>query len=503
MPLLQLWSAGCLFVLCAGSQPVAIPPICASCHRPIHHAGGGLPIIHVPVYSLQLLPGYTPDLQLLATLETLLHNPRLNSAAHEPWALLGAMARAYQQQPSRAPPPGSPTWLVLASMAVALRKHAARHEVQARSNILQQLSLLSGRLNALPPLLQLAAVALQQPAAGWGALVLGSAVQGATLACCASAVKVVARQVLSLANSAPLQLSEHPQLRLLQLLRTSVSRSGIAVAAADIRGMCVKLAQVYRVHSLRTQAATTSSTGAAAGTRAAAVSSVTQAGGNVPDPPADHSATVDVFMTLMYARDLLPALGSNGPQGQQTAAGTGSSPPRWLDAAMMDCCRAPNMLDHITALANVCTAAAICANSCSSTIQLLGCAHLGCVTPLPGGLGACEASLVVNTRSSVCGGCGVARYCSRACALQDWPHHRRTCHRLQVARRRGCRPEGVWQEMEAYCDRAQSCTSLQTLESKHHAFVYIRKRASTSTPPQFTLHPDSSSSHGCLQSCLA
>jgi hypothetical protein len=82
----------------------------------------------------------------------------------------------------------------------------------------------------------------------------------------------------------------------------------------------------------------------------------------------------------------------------------------------------------------VCEAAAACARLCSSRLQLLGCANLGCTTPPAPGLGGCEASLVVNCRGSVCGGCGVVRYCSAACAQQDWPGHRRVCRRLAAAR---------------------------------------------------------------------
>jgi hypothetical protein len=87
----------------------------------------------------------------------------------------------------------------------------------------------------------------------------------------------------------------------------------------------------------------------------------------------------------------------------------------------------------------VCEAASACAALCSSRLQLLGCANLGCTTPPAAGLGGCEASLVVNCRGSVCGGCGAVRYCSAACAQQDWAGHRRVCRRLAAAAARGLR----------------------------------------------------------------
>jgi hypothetical protein len=94
-------------------------------------------------------------------------------------------------------------------------------------------------------------------------------------------------------------------------------------------------------------------------------------------------------------------------------------------------------LRHLSDVMEVCKAAAACARLCSgSRLQLLGCANLGCTTPPAPGLGGCEASLVVNCRGSVCGGCGVVRYCSAACAQQDWPGHRRVCRQLAAVR--GC-----------------------------------------------------------------
>jgi hypothetical protein len=96
---------------------------------------------------------------------------------------------------------------------------------------------------------------------------------------------------------------------------------------------------------------------------------------------------------------------------------------------------ARTVLSCTARLVDVCHVAAQCARSCSSAVQLLGCAHLGCTTPTAGGLASCEAALVVNNHTGgVCGGCGVVRYCSAACAQRDWPHHRRVCRRLAAAR---------------------------------------------------------------------
>ena len=36
--------------------------------------------------------------------------------------------------------------------------------------------------------------------------------------------------------------------------------------------------------------------------------------------------------------------------------------------------------------------------------------------------------------STKCGGCGVARYCSRECQKKDWPRHKTKCSLLKAAR---------------------------------------------------------------------
>jgi hypothetical protein len=45
--------------------------------------------------------------------------------------------------------------------------------------------------------------------------------------------------------------------------------------------------------------------------------------------------------------------------------------------------------------------------------------------------GPWELGLVSHRAEVVCGGCGVARYCSRECQEQHWDWHERTCERLQ------------------------------------------------------------------------
>jgi hypothetical protein len=95
---------------------------------------------------------------------------------------------------------------------------------------------------------------------------------------------------------------------------------------------------------------------------------------------------------------------------------------------------ARGMLQRVAITLVVCGTAAQCARACGgATPQLLGCAHLGCTTGVAGSLASCEASLGVNRKGSMCGGCGVVRYCSAACAQQDWPGHRRVCRRLAAA----------------------------------------------------------------------
>jgi hypothetical protein len=91
-------------------------------------------------------------------------------------------------------------------------------------------------------------------------------------------------------------------------------------------------------------------------------------------------------------------------------------------------------LRHLACLLDVCKGAEGCIHACRDTVQHLGCANLGCTTlPPAGGLAFRQDGLAVNCKKSVCGGCGVVRYCSHSCAQQDWPRHRRVCRRLAAA----------------------------------------------------------------------
>jgi hypothetical protein len=69
-------------------------------------------------------------------------------------------------------------------------------------------------------------------------------------------------------------------------------------------------------------------------------------------------------------------------------------------------------------LLGVSEAAAGCIQACRP-IQLLGCANLGCTTLPSDRPGFAQDGLAVNRKKGVCGGCGVVRYCSAACAQQD------------------------------------------------------------------------------------
>jgi hypothetical protein len=61
-------------------------------------------------------------------------------------------------------------------------------------------------------------------------------------------------------------------------------------------------------------------------------------------------------------------------------------------------------------------------------VWLPGCANLACNNMV----GACELSLVTNVTGVVCGGCGVARYCSQECAKADWAcQHHTVCRAMR------------------------------------------------------------------------
>ena len=55
-----------------------------------------------------------------------------------------------------------------------------------------------------------------------------------------------------------------------------------------------------------------------------------------------------------------------------------------------------------------------------------------------------KALPAVEVRRVVCGGCGVARYCSEACQIANWGHHQKVCAPLarQAAREEKARVPG-------------------------------------------------------------
>jgi hypothetical protein len=61
------------------------------------------------------------------------------------------------------------------------------------------------------------------------------------------------------------------------------------------------------------------------------------------------------------------------------------------------------------------------------------CAYVPCMNLS----GPSEVTLVTNRGGVVCGGCGVVRWCSEACAAKGWSAHRKQCKRLGVARSAG------------------------------------------------------------------
>jgi hypothetical protein len=68
-------------------------------------------------------------------------------------------------------------------------------------------------------------------------------------------------------------------------------------------------------------------------------------------------------------------------------------------------------------------------SSTFARLPLLGCAFSLCRNLE----GPSAAGLVANRRGVLCSGCGVARYCSPACARAAWPAHRKVCGRLAAA----------------------------------------------------------------------
>jgi hypothetical protein len=183
------------------------------------------------------------------------------------------------------------------------------------------------------------------------------------------------------------------------------------------------------------------------------------AAGGAAAPHQAREARFTSCIWLLKVLDLLRALSSSWPR---KAAPTGmtaqldasaqaaaeAAEAAWRQVASLpadstdgEVGEARRTLQLLACVMDVCNVASRCARACGGAVQLLGCAHLGCTTRPPGGLASCEASLGVNRRGSVCGGCGVVRYCGAACAQRDWPEHRRVCRRLAAAA--ACRRRGV------------------------------------------------------------
>jgi hypothetical protein len=453
---------------------------------------GGLFTLPVRAARLQLLPGYVPNLQLLATLETLWQQNQVWSAL-----LLEAIAASWQADPSKAPPSDSPMWLALASMAAAVRKSGmavigqyARLDHEQRVHETRWSA-------ALLPLLQLGTVALQQPEAGWGALVLASAVQGAALAWCVAAAAIARQEVEGLAGGCAPPAPQQQQ------VPQQVSRQQVLDDLLQLATYGMQLPHAMRSCSVQAAPASTAAA-AEAGLRLGY--SPPQYDGKDPllplselnirlgsaldllrglqaSYPAQHQGSAadgpDAASSRRPAAAAAAGGGGGGPaaggggegQGEQVGGGrvaTATAVPADMPglataaqayrpnpaattaqvaalAANMEAGRLqrnPSEADaarrHSTLLdlafcMEACGTVARCVAACSSTVQLLGCAHLGCTTRPPGGLASCEASLGVNRKGSVCGGCGVVRYCSPACAQRDWPEHRRVCRRLAAA----------------------------------------------------------------------
>jgi hypothetical protein len=359
----------------------------------------------------------------------------LNKGETGPCALLAAIAATWQADPSRAPPPDSPMWLALASIAVGVRTAAvAPVDQSSEGDNLEEMKHLRC-FSALLPLLQLAVVAAQQPGAGWGALVLGSAVQGAALACCASAV-TAAWEVTEDLTTGAVRLQMH------RAREEQMAEPQQTVRSVRYRAMCLGVV-CDMLFGIEYPAAAA----AAAGVTAAAAPAAA-GGGTAPHQAREARLTTCVW--LLKVLDLLRSLSSSWPakpavtrmpadprrpDPKQAAAGAwarvASLPADSTDAEVVD---ARSTLLVLACVMDVCDVATSCARACGgATPQLLGCAHLGCTSPPPGGLASCEASLGVNRKGGVCGGCGVVRYCSAACAQQDWPGHRRVCRRLAAA----------------------------------------------------------------------
>jgi hypothetical protein len=169
----------------------------------------------------------------------------------------------------------------------------------------------------------------------------------------------------------------------------------------------------------------------AAGTSADA--SNTAVGAAAPAGACEAQAIPPFLSRTPGASQEVPAVaaadgnGAGASQAQGTMAATwcpthsSSMEPGDMEEAM--CCTAETVtgrldelnlfLDHIAAV----------------RVPLLGCGYSACSNRA----GPSEAGLVANSRGVLCQGCGVVRYCSRACARRAWPTHRKVCGRLAAA----------------------------------------------------------------------
>jgi hypothetical protein len=68
-------------------------------------------------------------------------------------------------------------------------------------------------------------------------------------------------------------------------------------------------------------------------------------------------------------------------------------------------------------------------SSVGAPLWLSRCGHIGCRNLG----GPSDAGMVTGCRGVVCGGCGVARFCSPDCASKAWPAHSKACGRLAAA----------------------------------------------------------------------
>jgi hypothetical protein len=113
---------------------------------------------------------------------------------------------------------------------------------------------------------------------------------------------------------------------------------------------------------------------------------------------------------------------------------------------------------------------------------LPGCAFPGC------GFwdSASQMTLVTNARRAVCGGCGVARYCCRACARADWGwRHQKVCSSLRRE----------LQEAAAAAAAAGAASTAAEAEAQQQEACPVAAAGSTSSNHDTTTTTSSSSSN--------